>query len=71
MESSSRTLVCSVLFLDIVEYFRTEGYEEEDCLIAAQRVFRSSDQRLLRSAEEPQRDTMAIEGAPDVFGPDR
>lgn len=30
-------------FLDVVEYFRTEGYEEEDCLIAAQRVFRGGD----------------------------
>ncbi len=27
-------------FLEIVEYFRTEGYEEDDCLIGAQRVFR-------------------------------
>jgi uncharacterized protein (TIGR02421 family) len=27
-------------FLEVVEYFRTEGYEEDDCLIAAQRVFR-------------------------------
>lgn len=32
-------------FLDIVEYFRTEGYEEEDCLIGAQRVFRGGDVR--------------------------
>lgn len=30
-------------FLDVVEYFRTEGYEEDDCLIAAQRVFRGGD----------------------------
>jgi uncharacterized protein (TIGR02421 family) len=30
-------------FLDVFEYFRTEGYEEEDCLIAAQRVFRGGD----------------------------
>jgi uncharacterized protein (TIGR02421 family) len=30
-------------FLDVVEYFRTEGYEEEDCLIASQRVFRGGD----------------------------
>lgn len=30
-------------FLEVVEYFRTEGYEEEDCLIAAQRVFRGGD----------------------------
>jgi uncharacterized protein (TIGR02421 family) len=30
-------------FLDVVEYFRTEGYEEEDCLIGAQRVFRGGD----------------------------
>jgi uncharacterized protein (TIGR02421 family) len=30
-------------FLDVVDYFRTEGYEEEDCLIAAQRVFRGGD----------------------------
>lgn len=27
-------------FLEVVEFFRTEGYEEEDCLIGAQRVFR-------------------------------
>ncbi len=32
-------------FLDVVEYFRTEGYEEEDCLIGAQRVFRGGDVR--------------------------
>ncbi len=32
-------------FLDVVEYFRTEGYEEEDCLTAAQRVFRGGDVR--------------------------
>ncbi len=32
-------------FLDVVEYFRTEGYEEEECLIAAQRVFRGGDVR--------------------------
>lgn len=32
-------------FLEVVEYFRTEGYEEEDCLIAAQRVFRGGDVR--------------------------
>jgi uncharacterized protein (TIGR02421 family) len=32
-------------FLDVFEYFRTEGYEEEDCLIAAQRVFRGGDVR--------------------------
>jgi uncharacterized protein (TIGR02421 family) len=32
-------------FLDVVEYFRTEGYEEEDCLIASQRVFRGGDVR--------------------------
>lgn len=32
-------------FLEIVEYFRTEGYEEEDCLIGAQRVFRGGDVR--------------------------
>lgn len=30
-------------FLEVVEYFRTEGYEEEECLIAAQRVFRGGD----------------------------
>lgn len=30
-------------FLEVAEYFRTEGYEEEDCLIAAQRVFRGGD----------------------------
>lgn len=27
-------------FLEVLEYFRTEGYEEDDCLIATQRVFR-------------------------------
>lgn len=32
-------------FLDVLEYFRTEGYEEEDCLIGAQRVFRGGDVR--------------------------
>lgn len=32
-------------FLDLVEYFRTEGYEEEECLIGAQRVFRGGDVR--------------------------
>ncbi|MCO5144333.1 MAG: flavohemoglobin expression-modulating QEGLA motif protein [Oligoflexia bacterium] len=32
-------------FLEVVEYFRTEGYEEYDCLIAAQRVFRGGDVR--------------------------
>jgi len=32
-------------FLDVFEYFRTEGYEEEDCLSAAQRVFRGGDVR--------------------------
>jgi uncharacterized protein (TIGR02421 family) len=32
-------------FLEVVEYFRTEGYEEEDCLIGAQRVFRGGDVR--------------------------
>jgi uncharacterized protein (TIGR02421 family) len=32
-------------FLEVVEYFRTEGYEEDDCLIAAQRVFRGGDIR--------------------------
>lgn len=32
-------------FLDVFEYFRTEGYEEEDCLTAAQRVFRGGDVR--------------------------
>lgn len=32
-------------FLEVVEYFRTEGYEENDCLIAAQRVFRGGDVR--------------------------
>jgi uncharacterized protein (TIGR02421 family) len=32
-------------FLEVVEYFRTEGYEESDCLIAAQRVFRGGDVR--------------------------
>lgn len=32
-------------FLDVIEYFRTEGYEEEECLIAAQRVFRGGDVR--------------------------
>jgi uncharacterized protein (TIGR02421 family) len=30
-------------FLDVVEYFRTEGYDEDDCLNAAQRVFRGGD----------------------------
>lgn len=30
-------------FLDIVEYFRTEGYDELDCLHSAQRVFRGGD----------------------------
>lgn len=30
-------------FLEVFEYFRTEGYEEEDCLTAAQRVFRGGD----------------------------
>jgi uncharacterized protein (TIGR02421 family) len=30
-------------FLEVLEYFRTEGYEEEECLIAAQRVFRGGD----------------------------
>lgn len=30
-------------FLDVVEYFRTEGYDEDDCMIAAQRVFRGGD----------------------------
>lgn len=32
-------------FLEVVEYFRTEGYDEDDCLIAAQRVFRGGDVR--------------------------
>ncbi len=32
-------------FLEVLEYFRTEGYEEEDCLIGAQRVFRGGDVR--------------------------
>ncbi|RZA07475.1 MAG: DUF1704 domain-containing protein, partial [Proteobacteria bacterium] len=32
-------------FLDVFEYFRTEGYEEEDCLMSAQRVFRGGDVR--------------------------
>ncbi len=32
-------------FLEVLEYFRTEGYEENDCLIAAQRVFRGGDVR--------------------------
>lgn len=27
-------------FLDVLEYFRTEGYDEEECLAASQRVFR-------------------------------
>lgn len=30
-------------FLDVVEYFRTEGYEEEECLTGAHRVFRGGD----------------------------
>ena len=30
-------------FLDVFEYFRTEGYEEEDCIIATQRVFRGGE----------------------------
>ena len=32
-------------FLDVFEYFRTEGYEENDCFIATQRVFRGGDVR--------------------------
>lgn len=32
-------------FLEVVEYFRTEGYDEDDCLTAAQRVFRGGDVR--------------------------
>lgn len=32
-------------FLEVFEYFRTEGYEEEECLSAAQRVFRGGDVR--------------------------
>ncbi len=32
-------------FLEVAEYFRTEGYDEEDCLIASQRVFRGGDVR--------------------------
>lgn len=32
-------------FLDVVEYFRTEGYEEEECLMGAHRVFRGGDVR--------------------------
>jgi uncharacterized protein (TIGR02421 family) len=30
-------------FLDVFEYFRTEGYEEAECLAASQRVFRGGD----------------------------
>jgi uncharacterized protein (TIGR02421 family) len=30
-------------FLEVLEYFRTEGYEEDDCLMSAQRVFRGGD----------------------------
>lgn len=32
-------------FLEVLEYFRTEGYEEEDALTATQRVFRGGDVR--------------------------
>jgi uncharacterized protein (TIGR02421 family) len=30
-------------FLEVVEYLRTEGYDEDECLVGAQRVFRGGD----------------------------